>query len=50
MRLHLSLIDNDTGSKILNALKNDSFAVCLIPLELKRDHKEDDAKVGESKV
>ena len=37
------------GSKISNALENDSFAVAFLYLELK-ECKEDHMKVGESKV
>lgn len=35
------------GNKILNVLENDSFAVSIIPLELRRECKKDYMKVGE---
>lgn len=38
------------GSKISNASENDSFEISFIHLELRREHKEDYKKVGESKV
>ena len=38
------------GIKISNALESNSFAVSFMHLKLKRGHKEDYRKVGESKA
>lgn len=38
------------GSKLSNAQENDSLAVPLMHLELRREHKEGHTKVRESKV
>lgn len=38
------------GSKISNALENNSFAFSFMHLELRKEFKEDYTKVGESKV
>lgn len=46
--MYLSQTDDIPETKISKAPENDSFAVSLIPLEL-REHK-DYMKVGESKV
>lgn len=38
------------GSKISSDLENDCFAVSFIPMELRREHKEDYIRVGKSKA
>lgn len=38
------------GSTISNAPENNSFTVSLMHLELRRERKEDEMEVGESKV
>lgn len=38
------------GRKISNALENNSFAVSFVPLNLRREYKEDYMEVGKSKV
>lgn len=50
MRLFEPKLMTWLGSKILHALKNDSFIVSFIHLELKREHKEDYMKVKENKA
>lgn len=48
--MSLSQADNMPGSKISSDLENDCFAVSFIPMELRREHKEDYIRVGKSKA